>query len=345
MIPENKLQEVRDQLDKSLRSIFFFDDDADGLASFIILYHSVNEAKGIPIKAAPVVNEEFVRFVHEFSPERIFVLDNSRVTDEFVEGVRTPITVLDHHTYEQVNGIKFYNPRDYDPDKNFPTTYLAYKITQNKDDLWIAMLGCVADWVMPDFKDEFCDKYPDLLDRSITKPDDALFDSEIGKLSRVFFFALKGSTKSVLANMKTLTRIKSPYELLHETTPAGKFIMKHFKKYQVMYDAFYARAKQCVTNDRFAIFAYEDANMSMTAELSNELIHRHPDKVVIVARIKNGEYRCSLRGAGKTMIAPALKRALESVEGTGGGHEQACGASVKEEDFSHFVELLREFID
>jgi len=39
-----------------------------------------------------------------------------------------------------------------------------------------------------------------------------------------------------------------------------------------------------------------------------------------------------------------LKKALERVQGYGGGHPQACGASVKKEDFSTFIKVLRKHL-
>ncbi|MFW6230949.1 MAG: DHH family phosphoesterase [Nanoarchaeota archaeon] len=342
MIPDEKIQEFRDELLSSSRPIFFFDDDCDGLASFLLLYRAVGEGKGVPIKAAPVLNEQFVSFVMNYSPGKIFVLDNSRITDEFIHEVKSGILCLDHHPYEPMERVKVYNPRDYDPEISWPTSYWAYKIAQREEDIWLAMAGCVGDWFLPDFKDRFIELYPDLLSRDITKPDDALFDSEIGKLSQMLYFVLKGSTKTVLSSMKTLTRIKSPYEILKQESPAGRFIYKHYEKVRRQYDILLKQAKESVSDDRIVVFTYEAATTSMTAEVSNELIHMHPDKIIVVARRKNGEFRCSLRSAGDTLVAPALERALKAVEGYGGGHEHACGASIKEHDFGHFIELLRE---
>ena len=50
--------------------------------------------------------------------------------------------------------------------------------------------------------------------------------------------------------------------------------------------------------------------------------------------------KCSLRSAKNINIAIALEKALVGIEGYGGGHEQACGACVKEEDFERFLEQL-----
>ena len=34
--------------------------------------------------------------------------------------------------------------------------------------------------------------------------------------------------------------------------------------------------------------------------------------------------------------------ALEQVDGFGGGHPYACGASIKKEDFKRFIEIFKE---
>ena len=76
--------------------------------------------------------------------------------------------------------------------------------------------------------------------------------------------------------------------------------------------------------------------------VANELLHFHPDKVIIVGRERDGEVRMSLRGSGDNVILPKLKKALESVNGYGGGHEYACGAAVKKDDFPKFAEDFKK---
>ena len=341
MIPDEKILEFQKELSNSIRPIFFFDDDCDGLSAFLLLYRKIQGGKGVPIKAAPTLNEQFLPYIYNYSPDKVFVLDNTRMNEEFIKGAKSKILALDHHPYEKYEGVRYFNPLDYDKDNNWPTTYWAKKIADNPNDLWIAMAGCIGDWHLPDFKDEFIEKYPDLMSKDITKPDDALFDSEIGRLAQLFYFLLKGTTKTVLANIKTLTRIDSPYEILYQQTPGGKFLWKHYSKIRKQYDSLLNDAKKSVTENNFIVFTYEDNKTSMTAEVSNELIHMHPDKVVIVGRHKDGEFRCSLRSAQKP-IAPALEKVLQSVEGYGGGHQNACGCSIKEHDFGRFLELLEE---
>ena len=51
------------------------------------------------------------------------------------------------------NNVKYFNPRLINKDVNIPTTYLCYKVVEQ--DLWIAMVGCIADYHMPDFFEDF----------------------------------------------------------------------------------------------------------------------------------------------------------------------------------------------
>ena len=52
MIPESQLKKVRTALETSARPLIFFDDDPDGLCSFLLFYRLHREGKGIIVKSA-----------------------------------------------------------------------------------------------------------------------------------------------------------------------------------------------------------------------------------------------------------------------------------------------------
>lgn len=83
--------------------------------------------------------------------------------------------------------------------------------------------------------------------------------------------------------------------------------------------------------------------MSFTSDISNELLYKFPEKIIIVGRKKEDEVRMSLRSA-KILIPPILEKALNGLDGHGGGHELACGACVKQEDFDEFVDRIKKSI-
>ena len=75
MLTEKQVKEIREHLEKAQAPIFFFDNDADGLASFLLLRRYINRGKGVAIKSFPDLNESYARKLYELKPDYVFVLD------------------------------------------------------------------------------------------------------------------------------------------------------------------------------------------------------------------------------------------------------------------------------
>ena len=340
MLTESQYKEIRDELLESKRPLFLFHDDPDGLTSFLLLYRLVKRGSGMMVKAVPSVDERFIEHARMPAYDKIFITDVAMVKQEFVDAVKKPVIWIDHHQPLDVKNVKYFNPRVSKLSDNYPASYLCYKVSGRAEDLWIAMVGAVGDWTIPEFAAEFAEKYPDLWKDGIEKPDDALFETELGKLIKVFGFVLKGPNSDAIKCVKILSRINDPYEILHQKTPAGKYLFSKYEKINAEYQVVYEKAKESVTEDRFLIYVHK-GTQSFSGEISNELLHFHPDKIIITGRERDGEVRMSIRGSGKNLILPALKAALKGVDGYGGGHEYACGAAVKKKDFDKFVEQFK----
>ena len=338
MIPKKQIEQIRDELRHCKRPIFFFHDDPDGLCSFLLCYRFIREGKGVVIKTHPKIGSMFTRLVEEYGADKVFVLDIAMVEQDFIDNVGVPVVWVDHHEPQDMKNVKYFNPR-IGKNENIPPSRVLYDVVEQ--DLWIAMAGCVGDWYMPDFKDEFCKKYPDLMDASIEKAEDALFNTKLGELVKMLSFNLKGKTQEVMKSAKVLTRIDDPHEILNQTTPRGKFIHKKYLKVKEVYEELLEKAEGKKTKSRILLFNYRDDKLSLTKEIANEMIYKHPEKIVIIAREKSGEMKCSLRSGKKVVLAKMLEKALVGIEGYGGGHEQACGAVIKKKDFKQFLMNLR----
>ncbi len=342
MLTKQQIEEIRKELDECKNPLFFFHDDADGLSSFLLLYRYIKEGHGIIIKTTPNIDQKFLRKVEEYDPDKIFILDIALVEQEFIDKSKRKIIWIDHHAPQKRYGnIKYFNPRIKDKE-NIPASYICYQVVQQ--DLWIAMAGCIGDWYWPDFADEFKKQYPNLLPKEITKQEDALFETKLGKIIRVLEFSLKGKTSEALKSIKIMTRIKTPYEIINQTTSQGKYITKRANKIEKEYQLLLDSALKTKSEDSILLFYYLAGKISFTKDLSNELIHRFPDKIIIVAREKGDEMKISLR-SGKIIIPPILEKALQNVEGFGGGHEHACGANVKKNDFKRFIETFKNLLN
>ena len=333
MLTAVEVEFLRNELAEAQNPLFFHDSDGDGLGAFLALYRIHRKGKSYALGSTSCLGKEFLRKVEEINPDKIFVLDIPLMKQEFVDKANRPIFWLDHHPVQEIKNARYFNPRIKDPLAYIPTTRMAYQVSEKPEDIWIAMAGCLADFYLPDFIDEFIKQYPQWLEKVEDLPT-MLFKREIGKLPKLLFFLQKGPTSEVSKSIKILTRIKSPDELFKQETPQGKFIYNRFIKINEKFEELLKEAKKKVTRSRLILFNYSENKWSFTNNLANELSGLYPDKKVIIARKKDELIKCSLRGKN---VLYALQNALKGVDGSGGGHPDACGAVIKEKDWSQFV--------
>ncbi len=343
MIDKNDLGLLREKVIGSSRPLFFFDDDADGLASFVLLYKLAGDGKGVCVKGKPILEEKYARKIEEFLPDRVFVLDKPMIEQGFLDGISQEVVWLDHHPVQDNKKVLYFNPRKNNPDDDRPTTYWAYQVAKKDVEgaLWIAMVGVLGDWSMA-LADEFRKEYPGLLPKNISKPDKALFSSKIGELVKIINFNLKGSTSEVMKSVKIITRIESPYEILDQGTPKGKFIYKKYLAVKEIYDSLLSQV--VVTKDKVVFFKYSDSRLAISSELSNELLYMHPEKIIMIAREKSDEVVLSVRSAS-IKVSGLLEKALVGINGYGGGHDYSCGACVNKDSFGEFMEKFRSLLN
>lgn len=340
MLSEKQAAFLRQELEAAKNPFFFYDSDADGLSAFLLLYRMHREGKGISINTSTLTSQS-LRKVVELHPDKIFILDIPKVDQEFLDGVKRPVFWLDHHQPQERQFVHYYNPRVHDPDAYVPTTRMTWQVSQRSEDLWIAMVGCLADWYWPDFAVEFQQRYPMLLSEDVDLAK-AVYHSPIGTLVKMFFFLQKGQAGEVHQSVKVLTRIHSPEEILQQQTAQGKFLFQRFQKINQKYEVLLQQARKCATRSDILIFNYAEHQWSFTANLANELTVLYPKKVIIIARKKGGEMKCSLRAQHR--IVDTVERSLVGLNGFGGGHANACGVVVKEEDWEVFLKRFKEEI-
>lgn len=338
MLSAKQIAQLREEIETAQNPLFIHDSDADGLCSFLLLYKIRREGKNFIFKAAPKLDATFLPKMASYNADKVFILDVPKVDQEFIDGIKVPVFWIDHHQPLKRHNVNYFNPRIKEPDAYIPTTRMSYQVSENPDDIWIATAGCLGDWHMPDFIDQFVEKYPHLLAKGSSLPE-AVFKQPVGRLVKMFFFLLKGPTADVRQSVKVLTRITSPDEILNQETPQGKFLYKRFFSINQKYELLLKEARKHATSSPILFFPYLDDQWSFTANLANELTVLYPKKVIIVGRRKSGEMKCSLRA--QFAIDKALAKALEGVQGYGGGHPNACGAVIKEHDWDRFLAGLK----
>src|SRR3989344_1679825 len=296
------LNEIKKYLDDCENPLILFDDDSDGLASFLLLYKYMERGRGIVV-THNILDESYVKKVEEYKPDLVVVLDKHKIEQDFVDKVNVPIIWIDHHPLVKINGVKYFNPKIYGK--------------------------------------------KDLVNYNIKEPFDALFNTKIGTLAKLFTFILKGNASEVKKCINILTRVNNPYEILNKTTPRGKYIYERFEKINREYQRILQDAlKNSISTKNILLYTYYAKEMSLSQILSNELIYKFKDKVIIVARQKDDRIRMSLRThyKSKVILPPLVKKAIEGQKGTSGGHDHACGGDIDKEDFKTFVDRLEHLI-
>lgn len=348
MLSEKQLDEIREWLHRSQNPLFFFDNDVDGLASFLLLRRYINTGKGIVIKSYPELNAAYVRRLHELKPDVVFILDKPLVEPGFFEACRElgmPVVWIDHHPVQETGeNVYYYNPLLGKESSNEPVSYLCYKVTK-KDD-WVAMLGCIGDWFLPDFASEFSKKYPDIFpfDSDASK---ILFGTEFGKLIKILSFAMKDKTTAVINMLKVLWNAKDPYELLHEEKKFGKIHERYNqvkKKYDALLEKAIKNAERQKKNKKLFYFQYR-SDTSLSADLANELFYMLKDRdIVVVAKFDDSKVNLSIRGREKQDMREFIAEALKGTEGTGGGHKFAVGARIRVDELPKFKKNIAKLL-
>jgi single-stranded DNA-specific DHH superfamily exonuclease len=339
MIGLDKIEELRGMLEKSQNPLFFFDNDLDGLVSFILLSRYYGKGKGVAAKSYPDLNITYAKKIDEFGPDVIFILDKPVVSDEFFDYARMrniPVVWIDHHPLSQkIEHIHYYNPLLGNPSTNEPVSYWCWKIIkERKEDLWLAMSGTISDWFIPDVYSAFSERYPDLTENK-KEASSILYETKFGLLAKILNFGLKDRTTNVLRLIKALQSAKTPYEVFDST----KFeqARRRYDQINRKYEKLIEKAKEIAT-EKLLFFQY-GGDLSLSGEIANELQYLFPAKVIVVAYIKGEKANISLR-AKNFDIRKIASNAMKDILGTSGGHEHASGASMRVEDLPKFKENI-----
>jgi single-stranded DNA-specific DHH superfamily exonuclease len=345
MLSEKENREIREHLERAQNPLFYFDNDQDGLCSYLLIRRFLERGNGVPVKTSPL-DMSYFRRVNEFEPDYIFILDQPSVSIEFFEALHErniPLVWIDHHDIDldSIPGyVNYYNPLFNKSKTNEPVADLCYRLVNRKEDLWLLIVGCISDKYTPKEYSRFLEKYPDLgIDSD--SPFEILYNSEIGKIARMIGTGLKDRTSLVMKMIRFLIKVKTPYEVLDEQTDNHE-MHKHFGKIDERLQKYLRKAREEQDGGKVLFFTYSGAT-SMSADIANRLSHDYPDKIIVVAFVRQGRVNLSIRGKG---VREKVLNVLENFPlSTGGGHEDAVGAQIDSEQLKDFEKLLKEKVE
>jgi single-stranded DNA-specific DHH superfamily exonuclease len=346
MLTQKQITEIKEHLEKAQSPVFFFDNDEDGLCSFILLRKYSDKGKGVPIKSFPELSFEYFKKAQELNADYIFILDKPLVSIDFLNEAHKyniPIVWIDHHPTdaEIPKFVNYYNPLLNKEKTNEPVTALCYQITERKEDLWISIVGCVSERFTPDNYAEFKKQYPELTIES-DDPWELYHGSEIGKVARMLSFGLKDRISNVVEMIKYLNKSKSPYDVLNEN-PKNRQLHKRFNEIEKKYKKLTGEAKEKSKQYKNLLIFEYSGETAISSDLSNRLMYLFPKKIILILRTKDNEIKVSGRGPKVREIYLEAIKDLEHARG--GGHEMAIGGKFQKDDLEKFKENIIELVE
>ncbi len=344
MLSKKEINKIREHLENSQNPIFFYDNDCDGLCGFLLLKRWLGKGCGVAIRSYPELKKDYARKVSELKGDCVFVLDKPVIEEGFLDEVGkrgVGVVIIDHHPdslgiAKGRENVFLYNSYGAGKEEGEPVSYLCYELAGRKEDMWIAMMGCIADHYLPDFADEFGERHREFWSKGIKKPFDALYRTEIGKIARALNFGLKDSASNVVKLQNFLIGTKGAEEVLAEDKENKSFL----KKYSVLrkkYEELIEKAKNYAVGD--VLFFLYGGETSMSADIANELCYTYPEKYIIVGYKRGDIVNLSLRGKNVCRILKDIINEMPSV--IGGGHKNAAGGRINVGELERFKELFK----
>ena len=353
MLSSQQLSVVRELLESSQNPLFFFDNDPDGLCSFLLLRRFIDRGKGVPIKSFPSLDASYLRKLDELNPDVVFVLDKPLISKEFLDGARdrnVKVVILDHHDVPNPSignpEINYFNPlttvdsSNGGVRSNEPTTFLAYSVAHKSGDEWLALIGCISDNFIPPFSVAVFERFPELW-KPVSSAFTGVYETPLGRAVKVLGFSLMDSISGVVNMIRFLNTASSPHELFDESN-----INRYFHRYKVInpkYQGLIDKALNTLPDTYFPEIVYFQygGSLSISSYLANELFYNNLSRTVIVAYLTGAKANISIRS--KSIILPAAEYAISTIPGaTGGGHNNAVGASIPAEDVLNFKKRFAE---
>ncbi len=244
------------------------------------------------------------------------------------------ILVIDHHPFtEYPKNIIFYNPRAKEPHIYLPASFLVYDIVKKIDNTiekykWIAGVGIIGD--KGEINNEECKKFVDRL-----KEKKLLYNlAEIISAIEIVY-----GEKGCLECIDKLSESETPKEALLKLSnlSLAKQELENILK----------KIEKNKKEKKGIIIIDASSEYGITSLAASRLAEKYKDKIVIAySKKEDGKVRISGRSNGIIDIGKVFYEIAEEMNAQGGGHEQAAGAEVKnEEEFERFIEKVIEKVN
>ena len=299
--------------------------DCDGIcsASMLKLFLEMRGISPYKIKVKDISLENLT-----LEGEKVIFLDLTlEVLIPIIRKARNrEILVIDHHPFTKVpKGIIFYNPRERNPHAYIPASYLVYRIGKKVEKRieryrWIAGIGVIGD--KGEANNEKCREFVE----GFKEKKLLYYLAEVISAIEIVY-----GEKGCLECIEKLSESESPKEALmklgnlaHAKQELENILRKIEKRKKEI-------GKVMVVD--------ASSEYGITSLAASRLAEKYRDRIIIAySKKEDGRIRISGRSNGMVNIGEIFQEVAEEMKARGGGHEQAAGAEVKnEEELTRFI--------
>lgn len=346
MLSQESLDDIRTRLEGASCPVFLFDNDADGLCSYVIARRALGKGKGIPVRSYPELDVGYCEQALILGADMVVVLDKPFISEASIRLLQErsiPLLILDHHVVEKTYSPEIGSyPLEYNPAllegserSTEPVSYLMYCALGRKEDLWLMIAGCIADHYLPVEWEVFSVHYP-ALGGKVQSPFHAYYLTPLGTLAQSLNFGLKDSLAHVKALVTFLSECSGPEQVLGDEAP-----LSFRDKMHTLSEALERFIGEAQVHGSLVVVQYSGAT-SMSADIANKLSFLYPGNYILVAYCKGSVTNLSLRGKGVKKIFDALVPTFPGL--LGGGHEDAVGGRMVSASVEGFIKAFQEKI-
>ncbi len=339
-----KFEELKDRFERFLanvgkKGLIIYDDDNDGVCSAVIMEGCLRK-RGFKVKAiaSSIGESDLLRKIEvaklfDFVVYLDLALVEKKKVIEELKKLNKPVMIIDHHIPPKriPNFLTYINPRLIKASYYQPTSYVVYKLCNNKKLEWVAALGTISDFGLKDCRD-LLKKYT-----KVEKKEN-IFRTKIWKYANLLY-----SSISVFG-------AKKAYELLKKSKSLEDFAKKReVKKAKRIFDNELKKAVKSVEDNgefyRKVVFGEVEESVRAIRGVVALLLAKKYRKITVIYTKKKHGYVVSIRKHKQKVNLKELASKASKGIGSGGGHEAAAGAFIKLEKMEIFKRRILKFLE
>ena len=328
----------------------FHDSDADGVGAGLLLLHALTDL-GVAVSSSTrqsrqdILSREELELVKDcYQPTRIIVVDMNPVDFGAYDDLRAVFTtaeflIIDHHRVTAYDDAVFLHPQELfgiDGAK-YCSAKLVLDLASSVIDVsayeWLAAVGIVGDMNTEYFQDVIIRS---LEREGFAAPDD-LRVTDMRVVNQAILCCSAKDEEDLISYVNDLKECR----LLREAILLGN----PCPEVRAYVDELIRAASEQVSADELVNWLFIDGQLSVSGWVGTALSVKHPGKLFVLYREKEGGYSMSFRCQKPVMHCGDIARSCaDTFGGVGGGHKPAAGAWVAKESFKEFQACVKQAV-